>query len=470
MKPKICFATILMSLMLVVLVLAQLMLIAIPVSASGDKGTVTESTAPLLADQFTFFKPDVNDENLLTSTQTFTADAYEKSSALTKKFYAPSSPTVYSDTTAYMTLKIQNAADNVVSVGTLLFFTTDNGVCAAMNMLPLVYNANGEKMSVKTSYEYKTSARFLSGNSLPTFEIPANTTVYLVIPFTSVNDSTQYIAGMDMATEVYNHGTPPTQGALRSNKAASTDALKSYIETNGNSGLSQMQFCVGGNGVDSEGARDYTGAYNVVISEMYAVSKEDYNAKFNAANFKMDQGAAVRLNAQTGLRFTSTVSNTYYNYLVARYGESNVSYGTIITPTHYATAAGAMTFDALDKLDTATYGEIKYLNVKASGFYQSDATLSRIAGSIVGFKESHHDWSYSAVSYIKIEKNSEIIYLYAANVQTGIISDIAQKAVNDRKTEADDRYYNEISDDNANGKWSPYTTDQIDLLKSFYTN
>ena len=467
---KIRFTTIAMS---IVLVLAQLMFIVIPVSAN-DPAPVTESTAPLFVNDFQFFVPEGTNHwsdgwSLSGSHSAYhTADnVYYLNTVDT--YITWNAPTIFTDTTAYVAYKLKNDGSDTVSIGTVLYFkTTEKNLCACVRT-PLVYDLQGNKLSYKTSVDYTVKTVIASATA--TVEIPAGAEVYIAIPFVSAKTTNgREVPGIALAAhDTFATNTIGTDGCLYSNNTERSTLMQNLITSQGKSGLSQIQFIIAGNGADNNGARTYTGDYNLSVSGVYAVTKEEYNAKYNAANFKMVEGAAARLNVKTGMRFAANISNDYYDYLVNTYGEENVSYGTIITPKHYADAAGAMTFAALDSLDTATWGATKYLNVEATAFRKQTATLSQIAGSLVEIKEDHYDWNYSAVSYVKIVKGNEVIYLYAANAQTGMISDIAQKAVNDRSVEEAEGYGNNLNDGHANGNWSPYNTDEIDILKGFYS-
>ena len=469
---KIRFTTIAMS---IVLVLAQLMFIVIPVSAN-DPAPVTESTAPLFIDDFQFFAPEANATNYVKSSQTQEFEGNHTSYKTDSNLYLGAevfntANTIYSDTTAYVTIKLKNNSQtDSVCIGALLYFSATSGNALVWDLAPLVYNATtGKKMDCTTSYGYKSNQVVVNG-ALPTVEIPANTEVYIAIPFSSVAGDTSSVPGVALAADdTFVAKTMPTKGCLGTRASNRRGELETIVQSNGKIMLRQIQLTIAGNADTVNNTRAYTGDYNFSVSGVYHVTKEEYNAKYNAANFKMVEGAAARLNVKTGMRFAANISNDYYDYLVNTYGEENVSYGTIITPKHYADAAGAMTFAALDNLDTATWGATKYLNVEATAFRKQTATLSQIAGSLVEIKEDHYDWTYSAVSYVKIVKGNEVIYLYAANAQTGMISDIAQKAVNDRSVEEAEGYGNNLNDGHANGNWSPYNTDEIDILKGFYS-
>ena len=181
--------------------------------------------------------------------------------------------------------------------------------------------------------------------------------------------------------------------------------------------------------------------------------------------FSMMEGAKVRLNEVTGIRFESNLDVATYESLVSTYGAENVKYGTLIAPESYYEEAGAMTFEALDKLDKT----VKYLKVKAGDFYKTDNMVNTIAGTIAKIDERNYTANYTAIGYIEITVGEDIFYLYADVPQTRSIAQVAETAVNDRRTtEGVEGYGNKIEDGNVNGEYSPYDKDQIDLLKTFY--
>ena len=181
--------------------------------------------------------------------------------------------------------------------------------------------------------------------------------------------------------------------------------------------------------------------------------------------FSMMEGAKIRLNEVTGIRFESNLDAAAYNSLVATYGVENVKYGTLIAPKSYFEEVGAMTFEALEKLDKS----VKYLKVEAGAFYKTDSTVNTIAGSIANIDERNYTANYTAIGYIEITAGEDTYYLYADAPQTRSIAQVAEAAVNDRmKTEGVEGYSNKIEDGNANGDYSPYDKDQIAILKTFY--
>lgn len=468
---KLRLASIAMS---IVLVLAQLMLVIIPVSAA-DPAPVTESTAPLFADTFQFFLPEADAKNYINTCAKaggVVNGVVPVAGAHVSGFYNGTETyfnlEVSAATSAYLSYKVKNNADVAVAIASGVYFATTSKNLGAAVMVPMVYDATtGARLDLKTSDTYATPLSAVWGQ--PMVEIPANTEVYVVVPLSSIDDATKYIPGIAYATgdTFAGKGQISQKGVLYSSNADRTGWAQDYVNAKGAAHIKQIQMFVLGNADATNNTMVAKGNFDLTISGVYVTTKEEYNAKYAAANFAMN-GGAVRMNQETGIRFASTLSKNYYNYLTETYGEENVTFGTIITPEHYATAAGAMTFAALDALDTAVYGATKYLNVTADGFYKETETQAQIVGSLVGIKETHYDWNYTAVSYVKIVDGENVMYVYADNAVSRSIAGVAKDAVNDRMQEQATGYGYEINDGNANGKWSPYTTTQIDLLKGFY--
>ena len=267
------------------------------------------------------------------------------------------------------------------------------------------------------------------------------------IPYYSIGNSTEW------------HELTGQQGAFR------TDALTSNPLC-----LFDRHDCAGANttGLTYDDVRLYdTILTKDQIATIIPTDLQNDAFAFDTGDFGFDmmEGAKVRLNEVTGIRFESNLDVATYESLISTYGAENVKYGTLIAPKSYYEEAGAMTFEALEKLDKA----VKYLKVEAGAFYKTGNTVNTIAGSIAKIDERNYTANYTAVGYIEITVGEDIFYLYADVPQTRSIAQVAETAVNDRRTtEGVEGYGNKIEDGNVNGEYSPYDKDQIDLLKTFY--
>ena len=233
----------------------------------------------MMADNFVFGLPDDNNQNLLDqaviqkgifsslNNQTRMQVVYHKNSVIDAL------------DTAYLAYKLTNNSNEILSIGTMVYFSTTGGNLCALVLNPMVYDAKtGKKLKLKTSYEY-SSGKYVLGGTMPTVEIPAFSEVYMVIPFVSVADGTNYVPGLVMADgESYTAGAEPKSGVLWSNNAERTQLMENKLKIAGTTDCMQMQIFLGGNGSDANGARSYQGNFDFEISRLYAVSKADYYA------------------------------------------------------------------------------------------------------------------------------------------------------------------------------------------------
>ncbi len=132
------------------------------------------------------------------------------------------------------------------------------------------------------------------------------------------------------------------------------------------------------------------------------------------------EGASIRLNNTTGIRFATQVNTSKINALLEEKAAGkirNVQIGTLITPYTYVTEAGAFTVDALSKLSYSA----KYLDVKATvgEYYNPGVTLDEgydtcFVGSIIDIKPGNRTRLFTAVGYIKITLNNGAVkYIYS---------------------------------------------------------
>ena len=164
----------------------------------------------------------------------------------------------------------------------------------------------------------------------------------------------------------------------------------------------------------------------------------------------MDHGAAVRLAADTGLRFTATVSADVMARLTEIAGtEMTVSYGMMIAPTVIvnATASKELTHANLDayaaaqKWDAAK-GEVAYIDVPSVDEDGNNVwfkgTAGKLAGSIVGVSESMYQVKFSGAAYVTVKVGDNAVWtVYAANAQSRSLYEVAKAALDDTKTEID---------------------------------
>ena len=138
-------------------------------------------------------------------------------------------------------------------------------------------------------------------------------------------------------------------------------------------------------------------------------------------------GAGIRIGEKNGIRFVSAVSRTLYDALVAeveRGAYDSVSMGTLIAPAAYVAEAGALAFEALDRLDHA----VSYLDIPASfgDWYVSDEIGEDedryvFAGSIVDIDPSHYEDAFVGTGYVRLVRlDGRVEYAYSAWDTNGV--------------------------------------------------
>ena len=156
-------------------------------------------------------------------------------------------------------------------------------------------------------------------------------------------------------------------------------------------------------------------------------------------------GAAVRLDTPTGLRFTAVMGKAYLDSFKEE--GKTVTHGIIIAPTDYI-VDGEFTVDALGSVDK--YLEIeaeKYVNdPEADGYY-------KYTGVIVKINTWNYERAFSAIAYVKVvdDETQEVTYYY---------SDY-DEAVNSRSVAA-------IAEDAYNDPDGGYSDDEKDILAGFF--
>ena len=175
---------------------------------------------------------------------------------------------------------------------------------------------------------------------------------------------------------------------------------------------------------------------------------------------QMYNGAAVRFDNPTGIRFTAILSAEYLNSLK---GDKEATFGIIIAPTDYVEEADAFTVDALDALDY----EYAYVTIPAELIYSGgeDMGYYEFRGTLGGIHDYNYDREFSAIAYVEVD--GEYYYsAYNAEDNSRSIAYVAQKAYEDTNYEKTSAYPNEIAD--QAGVYSPYTSAQREILLAFF--
>lgn len=179
----------------------------------------------------------------------------------------------------------------------------------------------------------------------------------------------------------------------------------------------------------------------------------------------MAEGASVRMNTPTGIRFTGAVDKTYFDGLKTQYGADNVTLGMLITPTDYLTANNLVftkaALDACEAISGAKYLEIDAITVlEEDAYYKVNCAMTNVL-------EANYARDFSAILYIKV--NGEIFEYsaYDAEDNSRSIAEVSEAAYNDVKTTADEVYKYATTTEAGATVYSPY--ENRDILKDFFS-
>ncbi len=132
----------------------------------------------------------------------------------------------------------------------------------------------------------------------------------------------------------------------------------------------------------------------------------------------MVQGASVRFNEVTGMRYKATVNTEDVAYYEAE--GYTVTMGTLIAP------ADKLTYETLTFQADAN----NFLDVVTTGYFNEET--GTIAGSISNIKEANYGRNFIARSYVKLTKDGETYVSYAtANDNTRSIKTLANAVLDD---------------------------------------
>ena len=174
-------------------------------------------------------------------------------------------------------------------------------------------------------------------------------------------------------------------------------------------------------------------------------------------------GASVRMDEPTGLRFTGLVNKDYLDGLRAE--NDNVTVGMLITPKDYLVDNGlAFTKEALDACEAIT-GKA-YLEIDATTIL-TDGDNYKVNCAIVNVNSDNYGRAFSAILYIKID--GEIVEYSDFNdvFNSRSVSYVAEKAYSDLADNESTEYANEVTVGDV-VKYSPYTEEQRKVLADFF--
>ena len=193
------------------------------------------------------------------------------------------------------------------------------------------------------------------------------------------------------------------------------------------------------------------------------------NVSETLVKISLVDGAAVRLDDPSGIRFTAVLGGAYLNSFM---GEGkDVSFGIIITPKDYVEAAGAFTIEDL----TALGHKVNYKEIAANKLLNDAETDESYVytGVLAPIQEGNYGRAWSAIAYIKVVENGVATYYYSdydEAINSRSIAEVAEKAYKDTSTTQNDRYQYLLNDGLTADEaiYSPYTATQRNILLNFY--
>ena len=198
-----------------------------------------------------------------------------------------------------------------------------------------------------------------------------------------------------------------------------------------------------------------------------------------------EEGAAVRTVVdQEGIRFKSTISNNVISKAnEAKKAGTAVTYGTVIAPAEYVTAAGLFTMKSLDKANLNVAADKRYVNIVAKDGIQTDASGNvSFCAALVNLNENNYTRDFAAIAYISYETENGTVIIYGgfdADKNVRNMEEVAYAALNDVKGEKETGYATEVSEwyeyNTNEAKWekktgtaySCYSTAQLEAIKKY---
>ena len=118
--------------------------------------------------------------------------------------------------------------------------------------------------------------------------------------------------------------------------------------------------------------------------------------------FETTEGAWIRLNNPTGIRFETKIDKNDYDYIVSVYGEENVEMGTYIVPKEYL---GITAFGDYFADESKTDGT-DYVKIVNQGFFNAQTAESdgyyKYYGSLVNLLDHNYATDFFGIGYMKI--------------------------------------------------------------------
>ena len=198
----------------------------------------------------------------------------------------------------------------------------------------------------------------------------------------------------------------------------------------------------------------------VILSVFFAISllfgigvKKAFAASdsvLDSVSFTMQNGASVRKDEPTGLRFRSLLSKEDYNKLTENVGEgkddTSLTFGMLIAPQDYAekkelneaNVFGENAVYTFDENDTDSE-KLKILNLYDNEMHETKDGEMSFTGILTNVKSVNYNRRFVGVGYIKaVDKNGKAAYKFAsANNNARSVIEVAQAAIEKGETDTD---------------------------------
>ena len=198
----------------------------------------------------------------------------------------------------------------------------------------------------------------------------------------------------------------------------------------------------------------------VILSVFFAISllfgigvKKAFAASdsvLDSVSFTMQNGASVRKDEPTGLRFRSLLSKEDYNKLTENVGEgkdyTSLTFGMLIAPKDYAEKKELNEANVFGKNAVYTFDEndtdsekLKILNLYDNEMHETADGVMSFTGILTNVKSVNYNRRFVGVGYIKaVDKNGKAAYKFAsANDNARSVIEVAQAAIEKGENDTD---------------------------------
>ena len=198
----------------------------------------------------------------------------------------------------------------------------------------------------------------------------------------------------------------------------------------------------------------------VILSVFFAISllfgigvKKAFAASdsvLDSVSFTMQNGASVRKDEPTGLRFRSLLSKEDYNKLRENVGEgkgyTSLTFGMLIAPQDYAEKKELNEANVFGENAVYTFDEndidsekLKILNLYDNEMHETADGVMSFTGILTNVKSVNYNRRFVGVGYIKaVDKNGKAAYKFAsANDNARSVIEVAQATIEKGENDTD---------------------------------